>query len=261
MKPLLSVALAVHNEEKNIRRCLTSLYGWVDEIVIVDGKSTDLTVALARRFGKKVRIFHEENPPMFHENKEKALKKAIGEWILQLDADEIVSPALKKEILSKIKQRKFGAYSIPRLHYFLGTALKKGGQYPDYTIRLYRNGAAHFACKSIHEQVTLSKDTQIGCILQPLLHYPYESFSSYLHKWDHYCNLEASALYKQKVVPTFTLGLTYFIVKPIGWFFSTYLRHLGFLDGFAGFVFSAFSALRFWIIYIQLYEKYGSNTA
>jgi len=261
MKPLLSVALAVHNEEINIRRCLTSLYGWVDEIIIVDGKSSDATVAVARRFGKKIRIFLEDNPPMFHRNKEKAFQKATGKWILQLDADELVTVSLKKDILNKIKQRDIDAYFIPRTNYFLGTALRKGGQYPDYTTRLYRNGIAHFACKSIHEQVTLKKGTKMGYISQPILHYPYASFSSYLHKWESYCALEAANLYKHNHVPSFTLGLSYFIFKPIGWFFKAYIRHRGYSDGFAGFVFSLFSALRFWVIYIQLYEKHGIATA
>ena len=261
MQGVISVAMAVHNEEIHIRQCLESVYAWVDEVVLIDGNSTDKTLAIVQTFGKKIRIFHEDNPPMFHKNKEKALQKATGEWILQLDADEVVTGTLKAEILSRIKQKDVDAYSIPRLNYFLGTALKKGGQYPDYTIRFYRNGCAHFACKSIHEQVTLKEGTKESYMTAPLLHYPYSSFSSYLHKWDNYCDLEASKLYMCNVAPNFSLWVTYFLFKQIGWFFSTYVRHRGFLDGFAGFIFSLFSALRFWVIYIQLYEKHGAATA
>lgn len=261
MQRLLSVVMAVHNEEKHIRQCLLSVYSWVDEIILIDGNSTDKTVTIARSFGKKMQIFHEDNPPMFHKNKEKAIQHATGMWILQLDADEVVEEALKAEILSKIKQKDIDAYSIPRINYFLGTALKKGGQYPDYTMRLYRNGSAHFACKSIHEQVALTVGTKESYITAPLLHYPYSSFSTYLQKWDNYCDLEASELHMRNVSPNFSLCIHYFLFKPIGWFFSTYIRHRGFSDGFAGFVFSLFSALRFWVIYIQLYEKHGATTA
>ena len=134
---------------------------------------------------------------MFHINKQKALEKCKGDWILQLDADEVVSEELAREIKIVIEERnvvipakagihgspigvgddktilqndKFVAYWIPRLNYFLGKPLRKGGQYPDHTIRLYRNGKAKFPCKSVHEQVevrrteTLSEQSESkGC--------------------------------------------------------------------------------------------------
>src|SRR3990167_11532806 len=101
----LSVALAIFNEEKAIARCLESVYEIADEIVIVDGGSTDKTLKLVKELDKssKIHIFNEENPPMFHINKQKALEKCTGEWILQLDADELVSPELQKEIQAVVK--------------------------------------------------------------------------------------------------------------------------------------------------------------
>src|SRR3989338_3606257 len=160
----LSVAITTHDEEKAIEKCLTSVYDWVDEIVVVDGESTDKTVDLIKKFDQKgkIRLYHEKNPPMFHINKQKAIEKCHGDWILQLDADEVVPGDLKNEILSVVnlksearlavnhlpsgKQNQLStlpvAYWIPRLNYFLSRPLKKGGQYPDYIIRLYKNGAA-----------------------------------------------------------------------------------------------------------------------
>src|SRR5258708_23550257 len=96
----LSVVLAVFNEEKNLEACLASVKEIAEEIVIVDGSSTDQTVAIAKKFG--ARILVTDNPPIFHINKQKAIDMAKNEWILQLDADERVSPALAKEIINVI---------------------------------------------------------------------------------------------------------------------------------------------------------------
>jgi glycosyltransferase involved in cell wall biosynthesis len=96
----LSVCLATYNEEQNIARCLDSVKDIADEIVVVDGTSTDKTVEIAKSLG--ARVILAENHPIFHINKQKAMDEAKGDWILQLDADEVVSPALAKEILQVI---------------------------------------------------------------------------------------------------------------------------------------------------------------
>lgn len=288
----LSVAIATHNEEKNILRTLESVYDFADEIVIVDGSSTDKTVKVIKTFDRdgKIKIFSEKNPPMFHINKQKAIERCKGEWILQLDADEVVSPELRKEIAQllngSIAENKTIeqssnetmtqaplAYWLPRLNYFLGKPLKKGGQYPDYTIRLYKNGVAKFPCKSVHENVDIKINNQfqpiitnpdsVGNQLQPqidylksdLLHFPYPTFAEYLRKWKLYCALEAENLKKQGVQPTLQLTVNYLLLKPASWFFLTYFRHLGILDGIPGFVFSLFSSIRYWLIYFKLREK------
>ncbi len=295
----LSAAIATFNEEKNIIRCLKSVYNWVDEIVIVDGNSTDKTVEIIKRLDKhhKTKFFIEENPPMFHANKQKAIERCTGDWILQLDADEVVSEELKNEIRTAavLETSPSGtaavnvAFWLPRLNFFLGQPLKKGGQYPDYTLRLYRNGVAKFPCKNVHEQVTVdptvtlnsfqdlkkmpkqvrhdnitmeqSNNEAIGYLKAPLLHYPYPTFSEYLNKWNRYTSLEAENLKKQGFKPSFFNFIKYFCILPKYWFFKTYLRHLGFLDCFPGFVFSLFSAIRFWGIYVNLLKKYTNKDA
>ena len=97
----LSIVLAVYNEEKNLAECLKSIEHIADEIVIVDGGSTDNTVEIAQKFG--ARVIKTTNPPMFHINKQKALEAAKGDWILHLDADERVAPALAKQIQEAVK--------------------------------------------------------------------------------------------------------------------------------------------------------------
>lgn len=299
---LISCAVATFNEEKNIKRSLSSVYDWVDEIVVVDGSSTDKTVEVMKKFERlkrassqknKIRILIEDNPPMFHQNKQKAIERCRGKWILQLDADEEVTEELKNEIVTllhgyiakKAKKRdnnstmkQFNnekvAYWIPRINFFLSKPLKKGGQYPDYTIRLYKNGVARFPGESVHEQVSvdptvilsdpdvvsgesknpIKSENYIGYLHSPLLHYPYPTFEEYLNKWNRYTTLDARLLKKQGVKPSFFNFLKYFCLLPKYWFFKSYFRHLGFLDGFPGFIFSLFSSLRYPTTYIKLVE-------
>jgi glycosyltransferase involved in cell wall biosynthesis len=244
----LSVCLAVYNEEKFIHYPLDSIYDFADEVVIVDGGSTDKTVEVALSYGKKIKIFHEKNPKMFHINKQKAIEKAKGEWILQLDADEEVSKELKEEIKKIINETRTNivAYWIPRKNFFLYKFLMKGGVYPDYTIRLYKNGVAKFPCKTVHENVDIKG--KIDYLKNPLLHFADPEFSRYLKRWKRYTSLDAEILAKQKE----KLSLfSYLFVKPISWFFSSYIKHKGFLDGFAGLIFSFFSSIRFIPIYLK----------
>ena len=101
----LSLCIAVFNEEKNLHYPLDSALDLVDEVVIVDGGSTDRTIEVAKSYGKKVRVINSDNPVMFHNNKQKAIEAARGEWILQLDADEELSEDLKKEISNLLKNQ------------------------------------------------------------------------------------------------------------------------------------------------------------
>lgn len=257
----LSVVLAVYNEAENIHYALDSAYDFADELIIVDGGSDDGTIEKIKSYGTKIKIFHEDNPPMFHINKQKAIDKATGDWILQLDADEAVSAELKKEILKTIEDSEAkNGYWIPRANFFLGRFLKKGGQYPDYTIRLYKNGKAHLAAKSVHEQATVEGgESQTGHLRHDLLHYADPTFDRYLMRWNRYTTLDAHLLAKEwkkeDFNPGFLTFLNYFLLKPKMWFLWTYFRHKGFMDGFPGFVFSLFSGIRFWAIYVKAWHE------
>ncbi len=248
----LSLCIATYNEESFIHFPLDSSYDFVDEVIIVDGSSTDGTVKKVKSYGNKVKVFTEENPPMFHINKQKAIERSEGDWILQLDADEAVTPELKREILDVVTggaDKKTVAYWIPRKNYFLGKFLTKGGVYPDYTIRLYKKGAAHFPCKTVHENVEVKG--AIGYLKNDLLHYADPDFDRYLKRWRRYTTLDARMLIKDKQKPDL---LSYFILKPIKWFLSTFIRHKGFMDGWQGFVFSFMSSIRFFRIYTEYHR-------
>ena len=296
----LSLCIATYNEEKNIHYPLDSAYHLADEVIIVDGGSTDKTVETAKSYGGKVKVFIEKNPAMFHINKQKAIDRASGEWILQLDADETLSDELKKEIkelfnyelrITDNQKKAMGvtkgrvpdsaqrffqpaagrehwregiseqapsppfAFWIPRKNWFLSRFLMKGGQYPDYTIRLYKNGQAKFPCRDVHENVKVSGE--VGYLKNPILHYADPTFSRYLMRWHRYNNLEAQLLVKSikqsnnETMKQLSLLFQYLFWKPISTFFMIYIRHKGFLDGWPGFVFAFFSSIRFWEIYIK----------
>jgi len=256
-KPKLSVVLATFNEEKNISNCLKSVIQIADEIIVVDGSSRDKTRQIAKKY--KAKIFKVKNLPMFHTNKQKAVNQASGVWILQLDADEQLTPALRQEVKTIINQKKslFMGYYLPRKNFFLAHFLTKGGQYPDYVIRLFKNGKGRFPCKSIHEQIKI--DGSIGYLKNPLLHFADRNFNHYLIRFNRYTSLEAVDLKKQGIKPTSLMAIKYFIFKPLGWFFKAYFRHLGLVDGIPGFVFALMSSLRFPITYMKLWELYHAR--
>ncbi|MFA5932967.1 MAG: glycosyltransferase family 2 protein [Microgenomates group bacterium] len=277
MNNKLTVVLATYNEEKNIKGCLDSIKYITDEIVIVDGSSTDKTVDIAKSYNAKVVI--TDNPKIFHINKQKAIDIASNEWILQLDADERVSPKLAEEIKKIISMdesgieayekklpnrnlflrhqklveerdgtigEKSGAYNafyFPRLNYFLGKYLRYGGVYPDGVIRLIRKGKAYLPCKSVHEQMVVSG--RVGWLQHDLLHMADTTFERYLQRNSRYIDLIRDELKRDKVGKNIIQMINYFILKPVYWYFLTQIRHKGVLDGFQGIVFSFFSALRF----------------
>jgi glycosyltransferase involved in cell wall biosynthesis len=259
----LSLCIPAYNEEKNIHIPLSSAIDLVDEVVVIDASSTDKTAEIARSFGKKVKVFQTNNPRNFLENKVRAIEKAKGEWILQLDADEALSEELKKEIVDVIKiqnsnlksQNEVVGYYMPRKNFFLTRFLMKGGVYPDYVLRLYKKDKAYFDLKDLHENVKVNG--KVAYLKNPILHYADPSFSRYLMRFDRYTTFDAEELLKKypkekltKVKEVF-LFIDYFLIKPLFWFLKTYIRHKGFLDGFAGFVFCLFSSIRFWVIFIK----------
>lgn len=262
MKPIstLSVTLATYNESKNIVQCLKAIEDIATEIIIVDGQSQDDTVTLVKKF-KNARVISTTNKPMFHLNKQMGIAACKGDWILQLDADEVVTSSLKNEIVFILQQSPDSitenGYWIPRKNYFLGRFLTKGGQYPDYTIRLYKNGKGRLPCKDVHEQAEV--DGQIGFLKNDLEHYADTSFSLYLLRANRYTTLLAQELKEKNVKVNLLSGINYYVVKPCWWFLKTYFRHRGYVDGFSGFVFSFYSALRFSIAYTKYYELVKTN--
>lgn len=288
----LSVVLATKNEENNIRGCLASVQKIADEIVVVDEFSEDKTREAAREFGAK--IFKNKHKNNFHESKQLAIEKAKGEWILQLDADERVSPALASEIKAvtnmtdseikaikpvdkkKVKlfrrhQRilekrdkavgdrngKIVAFFVPRQNYFLGKPLKYAGVYPDAVIRLFKAGKAYLPAKSVHEQMVVKG--QVGWLYKNLEHHESPKLKRYLDRLNRYTDEHAKDL-KTKSAPKNLIYLIYYSCFKGGLtFFKLYLRHKGFKDGLHGFVWSVYSAFHFPIAYAKYWNSKKQN--
>ena len=256
----LSVTLATYNESKNITQCLEAIQDIASEIIVVDGQSQDNTVTLAKKF-KQSKVISTTNKPMFHLNKQMGIDECQGDWILQLDADEIVTPSLKKEIVSILNKSPDtvveNGFWVPRSNYFLGSFLTKGGQYPDYTLRFYKNGKGRLPCIDVHEQAVV--DGKVGFLKNDLKHYADTSFSLYLLRANRYTTLLANELKEKNTKINFVNFLKYYFFKPVWWFLKTYFRHRGYVDDFPGFVFSFYSGLRFPIAYTKYYELLKSN--
>ncbi len=278
----ISVTLATYNEQDFLEDCLKSVADWVDEIVIVDGHSTDKTVEIAKKY--KAKVLLRENNPIFHVQKQIANETAKSDWILQLDADERVPENLKNEILMLLAGKSFGsdswispikslinsflpifakptnlkkpavAYWLPRTNFFLGKFLKNTGQYPDPVIRLFQRGKAYLPAKSVHEQMVVEGET--GWLKNDLLHYATPTFDRYLLREDRYSSLTATELKSQKLKINLVNTVNYLFLKPAGTFLSLFFRYRGFMDGFPGFVFSLYSGLHFAFAYMKLWEKY-----
>lgn len=247
----ISVVLATFNEEKNLRDCLESVKDVADEIVIVDGTSTDKTVDIAKEFGAKVLV--TDNPPIFHINKQKAIDMATKDWVLQLDADERVDQKLAEEIKEKIKDKDYNGYWIPRKNFFLGRFLMKGGQYPDYTLRLYRKGKGRLPQKDVHEQAVV--EGKVGHLNNPLIHIADPEFGRYFLRFKRYTALLSDEYQEKKVgKDPYHFG-KYMLILPTYWFLLTFIRHKGFMDLWQGFVFSFFSSLRYPVSYWKYLSK------
>lgn len=262
---MISVVLATHNEEKAIKKCLEAVKSIADEIIVVDGESTDQTVKLAEDLGAKV--IKTTNKLNFHINKQMAIDNAKGNLILQLDADEIVD----KDLLSFIKQlhanlvaknwkldeNEPAAWWLKRRNFFLGKFLTKGGQYPDPVIRLFISKKASLPQKDVHEQMKV--DGSVGWAEGHLLHYGNPTFSDYLRKFNTYTSFKAKQLEEEQTQLTFGTSIKYLLFLPLTTFFSLFIRHKGFVDGVPGFVFASFSGLHHTVAFLKLWENYENK--
>jgi len=247
----LSVVLITHNEERNLGRTLESVKPLVadgrGEIIVVDSGSTDRTVEISETYGAKVFL---EEWKGFAAQKNSALDKASGDWILSLDADEEVEPTLAEEIghyilgrarestqdgvpnrtIALIATTITGLW-IPRKNHFLGLWIKHGGYWPDRKLRLFRRGAARFENRLVHEDVKL--EGQAHELNGALLHHSYPTVSDYIEHMNRYSTLGAEMVVAKGPVHFTAINLT---LRPLATFIYNYLLRLGFLDGKPGFL-------------------------
>ncbi len=246
----LSVVIIAMNEEANLPRCLKSVE-WADDVVMVDSGSTDRTAEIAREFG--ARVFDTEWRG-FGLVKREAVAHAEGDWILSIDADEVVPPELAAEIRQVIADSndKVGYY-IPRRTQFLGRWIYHCGWYPDPVLRLFRRGRGDFDAAVVHEQVVVSGP--VGQLRNDLLHYSYPSLDCYFEKFNRYTTLAA----EKALAEGRTAGVWQIVMRPLACFLKHYIFKRGFLDGLEGLVLSVLSACHVLVKYAKLRDLVRKN--
>jgi glycosyltransferase involved in cell wall biosynthesis len=220
----ISATVIVLNEEKNISGCLKSL-DFADEIVVVDSGSSDRTKEICCS-NPRVR-FHERAWEGFGRQKNMAADLAENDWILNIDADERVTPELLSAIGSA-DLSKFAGYRVARRNYFAGRHVRYCGWYPDYNLRFYNRRQGRFSERVVHEAVECSG--QVGTLQGDLLHYTYEGISDYLRRMERYSSLAADEIVAKGKVP----GCAALVGRPLFTFFKMYFLKRGFLDGCLG---------------------------
>lgn len=241
----LSVTIIARNEEKNIAACLASL-DFADEIVVVDSGSSDRTEELCREH-PKVRFFRQDWPG-YGRQKNRAAELARNDWILNVDADERVSPELRESLLAADLSA-WSAFRIPRENYFGSRWIKHCGWYPDYTTRFYNRLACRFSERSVHESLECSG--RVGTLAGNLRHFTYSGISDYLVRMDSYSTLSASEMHASGR----TCGAMALLVKPLATFLKMYVFRLGFLEGYHGLVLSVLYAQYTFCKYAKLREN------
>lgn len=231
--PRLSAIIIAKNEAAHIADCLDSLV-FCDERVVLDGGSADDTVALAQAHG--ARVVSAPDWQGFGPQKNLALSQATGDWVLSLDADERVSPALADEIGNAITEARADGYEMPRRSSFCGRMMRYSGWHPDFVLRLFRRGKARFSDDAVHERVIC--DGPVARLTEPLLHYPVARLEDALSRMDRYSTLGAEMLVASGRRVSFMSG----IAHGLWTFLRTYVFRAGFLDGREGFLLAVANA-------------------
>lgn len=241
----ISALVIAKNEEKNIEDCLKSV-SWCDEIILVDSKSTDRTVDIAKKYTDKI-IVHDWQGYAFA--RELSLQNASGNWIISLDADERVSPELKNEIDQLLSQENLkNGYFIPRRNYFLDKVIKTCFWYPDYQMRLFKKESASVSQREVHEGFIVKGEH--GKLKNDLIHFTHQDLYSTFEKINKYSTLEITEFINAKPVRKRDL-----IIHPVAAFLNHFISRKGYKDGMHGMMVSIVHAMTNMMRYMKLWEK------
>lgn len=247
----LSVAMITLNEERILEKTLNSVKDFADEIVIVDSGSTDRTREIAEKFGAK---FIEQKWLGYGMQRNKAIESSSHEWILNIDADEEISPALKEKII-KIKKGEIegDVFTVNFASVCFGKKLKHGGWSNSYHIRLFKKSAGRFNDNMVHEEFLTEKKVQT--LKEEIFHHSYLTLQDYFVKFNRYTTEGALDYYRKgKKASVFQIAF-----NPVYKFIKMYIIRLGFLDGVEGLMIACASAMYSMVKYFKLREIYKNG--
>lgn len=226
----LSIVIITKNEEKFITDAVNSSI-FADEVLVLDSESTDKTCNIAKEIGARV---EQQSWLGFGAQKNKAVELADNDWVFVLDADERITPELRDEIISTLKNPKFDGYRIARLNNFFGKNIRHCGLYPDYSIRLFNRNKGKFNDVAVHESVQMKGD--ISTLKNHMIHLAYETIDEFKVKQKRYASLSHKKRNRLKA-----------LISPVWTFFKLYFIKLGFLDGWHGFTIARlYAQYTFW---------------
>lgn len=247
MKPLInrqsiSAVIITKNEQDVIADCLKSLT-WVDEIILVDDFSNDNTVKIAKKYTKKVFLHKLQT---LGKQKQYALNKARGDWIIMIDADERISENLRREIINAIKKSDYTAYNVYFHQFFLGKPLEPtlSGGHP----RIFRRGFGKVTPDAVHERIIIIG--KIGQLKSPIIHFSHQSISQLVNKFNRFTDKEAKIMFSRgSRIGIFTL--------PGSLLYNFWIRQKEFRDyksGLRGFVLTSIFLIYHFIKWIKIWE-------
>lgn len=251
----ISACITAFNEEDKIEACLKSLT-WCDEIVVVDSFSTDRTVEICKKYTDKV-VQHPWGGYIAQKNYIRGL--AACPWILFVDADEVVSDGLRKEIEAEFEKGpgETVGYDFPRLVHYLGMWIRHGEWYPDRKLRLFRKDRGHSAGQEPHDRVVV--DGPVKSLKSPLYHFTYDDMADHIDTLNRFSGISA----REKAAAGMKFRLADLLFRPVWRFFKAYFLKRGFLDGKAGLVIAGMSSFGVFVKYAKLMElkRPSSKTA
>lgn len=246
----ISATIITLNEEKNIGRCLESLKGVADEVIVLDSFSTDKTKEICLSYGAK---FFEQKFLGYRDQKNMAQDMAQYDYVLSIDADEVLSSELREEILKIKNHFDFAGYEFSRLTNYNGKWIHHCGWYPDKKIRLVKKNKGRWGGENIHEGMVV--DGPVALLKGDLLHYSYDSISSHVLQANKFSTMEALALYNKGKRAT-VLKL---VTRAPYQFFKDYFLKLGILDGRYGFVICFINGLYVLLKYAKMFDLQQSK--
>jgi len=241
----ISAIIIAKNADGLIEDCLKSIK-WVDEIVLVDDASTDKTISIAKKHNALV---VNNKSDSFARRREKGARMASGEWLLFIDTDERVTPALKKEILKETREGNVDSYAIPRQNIFLGRKMRWGGWWPDYVLRLIKKGSLESYTGDLHEQPVIKGST--AKLKNYFIHITHRSLSEMVEKTNKWSEIEARLMFEAKHPP---MNVRRFATAMLREFWYRAVLKLGFLDGLVGVIEIIYQMFSRFISYAKLWE-------